>query len=382
MIRHATTRLATLAMLAVCVLLTGCADRAMMMSFQDITSEAQRHGWFYGRQYSSISIPGLIAAYEPGCLYSYNPRRGPMSATGITTGEDTLIITKTVDGSGDPATIHEIRLLMDQIKRQTFKVVKMRLEEIKKSFNDQAAEGEKPFAVVSTYQYEDIKSATNDLNALEARLAQKLSIPGVMIFHWSNANAASTSADVADTASTSASSKAASGGYVIIDGLRVSTLYVGEDIRRQWNNVKDIGFWRNWPQVTTMVAQTKNIAYATEMDLEQTFKAELEISPEKAQAIASDWRREVSLVLKTYAARYQHMANSGTIGQEKITIRKKNWNCPASSTQDTAMDGCLQGWATFYQVSTSLKALKKTMGGDHPDPSAAKTPDQQYAIAQ
>ncbi|WP_461210538.1 hypothetical protein [Desulfocurvus sp. DL9XJH121] len=359
-------RTKTILLLAVvAMLLAGCSHKAMVTSFQDITSESKRQGWFYGRQYSSVSIPGFNAAYEPGRLYSYNPARGPLTATGIAPGEQSLIISKTVQGSDDENAIIAIKTQLETVKQLTEEVVQARIDMLKNDINAKAGSGTTIFNNVDANAATAYSTKLGQLKAAETTLNNQVNKNGIMIFRWAYGTVADESTDVAEILKTNNEAGAQSSGYAIINGLRVSTLYVGTDILKQWNEVRDIGFWRAWPQIVTTVAQTRQIAYTSELDLEQVFAAELNLDYETVENVAANWKTELSVVIKTYAARFEKCANTGLIGKEVITQREVDWG-QRQTTQETALPAHLQEWSTFYQTSTSLKALKKTMGGDHP----------------
>jgi len=356
----------TLGIALIALVLSGCADRVMVTSFQDITSESKRQGWFYGRQYSSISIPGFISAFEPGTLYSYNPTRGPLTATGVAWGKESLIVSKTIDSGAAQGTVGTIKKKLEEIKSKTTEVVQLRLDMLKQSLNDTVTTGTKPFVIGTTDPATAYQKALGELEALESQLADMVSANGVMIFRWAHGDESKAEAKVSEIASAGGGSSKAGAGYAILNGLRVSTLYVGEDILQQWNDVEDIGFWRSWTQIVTQVAQAKEIAYTTELNLESTFQAELKLDAETVKNIAENWQQEVSVVLSAFSARFQRTANAGVVGNEVITWRKVDWKSPDVSFDPVKLPAHQQGWTTFFQVSTSLKALKKTMGGDQP----------------
>lgn len=362
------------------VALSGCAERYMVTSFQDITSESKRQGWFYGRQYSSISIPGFISAYEPGLLYSYNPARGPLTATGIAVNHESYIVSKTIpavqsDDTAGLTVAGQVKLKLDAIKTQTLKVVRLRMEELKSRLNDTVPDDEtKPFVVDDTITRTDYNDALEALETLEEDLAAMVSENGIMIFRWAYGSEKSAQAKVSEAASTSASSAEAGAGYAIINGLRVSTLYMGSDLLSQWNHADDIGFWRNWLQIVTQVAQAREIAYSTELNLEKTFQADLELSYDTAQKIAKNWKKELTLIMKMFSARFEQTANTGVLGKARITWQKVKWHTPPNGVSFVAspLPRHQQNWITFYQTSTSLKALKKALGSNQPSPPATR----------
>ena len=433
------------------LLLAGCSTRATMMSsFQDITSESQVLGCPVAkdRQYSALSVPGLIAASAPGFLYSFNPRRGPTTAIGISGDGTTYVVTKTIPALANNATIvseikecledikfftaQEVRALMSQAREKleermavTNKTLLDSLTEFAKttanaskdasgvtaeevveealqSSEDSQAEQAQE-AVAATNSTQELADIRTKLAAKEKTLAKLLSKPGILIFRWTSTDAQSGSTMVSKIAGHTQDSSKTIEGYAVVNGLRIASLYVGADIKGMWPMAHDLGFFRDWTQVTTMVAQAKEIAYISELSYEYLTQIQADLNMERLGKIAADWKNLLQISLAASLARVGMMSNTGYIAGstiERYTLADlKTWeyapaapsakakakpggwflegqapeNKPKTDELLKQMQELLEGdkgkrravpypydgWTTFYQVNTSLDTLKK-----------------------
>lgn len=408
---------AALACLAV-LLLTGCPSKTMMSSFQDITSDADILGsWAdVDRQYSSLSVAGLIASPAPGFLHNYSMMRGPMGVVGMTGGDTSYVVTRTILPATGAPDITQIKKLMEEIKFLSVQVVKLRMDEALVDLKTMEADTEEKLqssidkikealdakieavaeddqqaldletvkeeraADIATAQQADetaraalkkeltdatnatiddlkvklskaaaliaslhkgneeaeklakelkydgtpttVTSAEAQLAAKELELAALVSQPGILIFRWTAENTSKASTTLAGIAGGSGQSKKGVSGYAIVSGLRTATLYLGSDIHGLWTNVNNIGEIRRWPQVTTMVAQAKKIAYVTELNYEVLRELQADLDAERLSKIAADWKAMLKLSLRASMARVGQLSNTGFMGDMTMAVHR------------------------------------------------------------
>lgn len=392
------------------LLLGACAERSMMSSFQDITSDSQRLGFFmsHDRQFSGVSLTGFIASPAPGFLYAHSPARGPMAAVGITGGDKSYIVTKTVESSLSDTEFKQIKQTMEDIKLLSMQLVQLRMDKAMESLEDLQGEIDKSLADSFKELFDDLKEdvqksldtdpveqlradAKADLDAAqksdeaeralleqsikdakaeianarlaelapireaiarlhpddkgardlaaakdqpaatietveaqlalkEKRLAEMVSTPGVLIFRWAAQNVSDASANLAGIMGGGGQSEKTLGGYAIVSGLRMATLYIGSDIHEMWKNAVHKPEVTSKPMVTTMVAQARRIAYVSELNLQQLFAMKAELDAERLGKIAADWQTMLKLTLAVSMARVAQMSNTGVIGDMVVTV--------------------------------------------------------------
>ena len=392
------------------LLLGACAERSMMSSFQDITSDSQRLGFFmsHDRQFSGVSLTGFIASPAPGFLYAHSPARGPMAAVGITGGGKSYIVTKTVESSLNDAEFKQIKQTMEDIKLLSMQLVQLRMDKamesleslqgeidksladsfkelfddlkkdvqksldtdpvkqlradakadldaaqknneaerslLEKSIGDAKAEitnarlaelapireaiarlhpddkGAKDLAAAKDQPAATIETVEAQLALKEKRLAELVSTPGVLIFRWAAQNVSDASANLAGIMGGGGQSEKTLGGYAIVSGLRMATLYIGSDIHEMWKNAVHKPEVTSKPMVTTMVAQARRIAYVSELNLQQLFAMKAELDAERLGKIAANWQTMLKLTLAASMARVAQMSNTGVIGDMVVTV--------------------------------------------------------------
>ena len=474
------------------LMLGACAERSMMSSFQDITSDSQRLGFFMSndRQYSGVSLTGFIASPAPGFLYAHSPARGPMAAVGLTGGKKSYIVTKTVDTTLSDTDFQEIKQTMEDIKRLSMQLVQLRMDtalgdlkklqneidknlvdsikEMLKSIKDEDADPVKQLradvkadldaaqqgdkaerdalaqsikdvkaeitnereaelspireAIIMMHPKDaaakglkaaenkpaaDIKTVEAQLGVKERRLAELVSTPGVLIFRWAAQNVSNASTNLAGIMGAGGQNDKTLGGYAIVSGLRMATMYIGSDVHTMWANAVHKPEVTSKPMVTTMVAQARRIAYVSELNLQQLFAMKAELDAERLGQIAANWQTMLKLTLATSMARVAQMSNTGVIGDMVVTVHSlaalhsqaRNDDPKVAQADDGFMKGVreasliklmnneldalgmkekvdalrdppalapfpLDNWTTFYHVSTDLKTLRSMVHKD------------------
>ena len=255
------------------------------------------------------------------------------------------------------------------------------------------AAGNKPAATIETVEAQ--------LGVKERRLAELVSTPGVLIFRWAAQNVSKASTNLAGVMGAGGQNDKTLGGYAIVSGLRMATLYIGSDVHTMWSNAVHKPEVTSKPMVTTMVAQARRIAYVSELNLQQLFAIKAELNAERLGKIAANWQTMVNLTLAASMARVAQLSNTGVIGDMVVTVHSlaalhsqaRNDDQKASEAEDEFMKGVrkasliklinselealgvkaeidalkdpqapapfpFDNWTTFYHVSTDLKTLR------------------------
>ncbi|WP_035250928.1 hypothetical protein [Desulfocurvus vexinensis] len=356
---------ATLAasLLGLALLLAACQPASTITTLHGVTTESNALGprfsrVFWGTQWESVSLLGLLPARQPGALHCYNPRHGPNAAIGVSQGQS-YILTRTV---GDDVTLEEVLALRDallQAQDSALDAARARLGALRTALTARGAaqaDGASPQAApgaLAEQATQGARKADRQLDQAERDVRMALRRPGLLVVRWSMARESEHGASVGEAASVSGGSGATRSGLAVLGGIRVSRLYLGDDILGQWSGVRNIGAFTHWPQVTTLLIQARHVAFLSDVGMERVFRAELEIDARDAALAATDWKALASLELAAYRARVENLGGMGLLGDGgSVTLAPPPW---ATQGAGTAPDD----WHTLYQVTTPLKALRE-----------------------
>jgi len=364
------------ALLGAALLLGGCQPASTITTLHGMTTESNALGpkfsrLFWGTQWESVSLLGLLPARQPGALFCYNPRHGPNAAIGVSEG-DSYILTRTM---GADVTLEEVVALRDallQAQDSALNATRARLEALRttltaqgaaeattddpadtKSQTEESATPSTQDSALAEQAAQGARKADRQLDQAERDVRTALRKSGLIVVRWSMARESEHSASGGGAASLSGGSGAARSGLAVLGGIRVSRLYVGKDILQHWSGVRNIGAFTHWPQVTTLLIQARHVAFLSDVSMERVFRAELEINAQSAALAATDWKALANLELAAYRARVENLGGMGLLGNGgAVTLAPPPWADQRAGTTP-------EDWHTLYQVITPLKALRE-----------------------
>ena len=362
--------------LGLALLLAGCQPASTITTLHGMTTESNALGprfsrVFWGTQWESVSLLGLLPARQPGALHCYNPRHGPNAAIGVSQGPS-YILTRTVGGD---VTLEEVLALRNALlltQDKALDATRARLEALRTALTARGAaetttgeptgeESQRETTAAQSAQdsalaeqaAQGARRADRQLDEAERDVRTALRRSGLLVVRWSMTRESEHGASVGEAASVSGGSGATRSGLAVLGGIRVSRLYLGDDILDQWSGVRNIGAFTHWPQVTTLLIQARHVAFLSDVGMERVFRAELEVDARDAALAATDWKALASLDLAAYRARVENLGGMGLLGDGgSVTLAPPPWaDQGAGSTPDD--------WHTLYQVTTPLKALRE-----------------------
>lgn len=369
------------ALLGAALFLAACQPASTISTLHGVTTESNALGpkftrLFWGSQWESVSLLGLLPAREPGVLHSYNPRRGPNSAIGVSEG-DSYFLTRTV---GADVTLDEVLALRDallQAQDSAANATRARLEALRTALDARAAGGspaaatqaeaaagedapQAQTATVADKAAREAKKAESQFTTAEQAVRQALKKPGLLVVRWSVAQESEYNASSGERASLSGGSGAGRSGLAVLGGIRVARLYVGKDIGAHWTGLRNIGAFTTWPQVTTLLIQARHVAFLSDVSMESYFKAEVAVDAQTVAQAAADWKTLAELELAAYRARVANLGGMGLLGAGGSLTRAP---APWAGADPSRLEPCPQeadaDWHTLYQVTTPLKALRE-----------------------
>jgi hypothetical protein len=390
------------ALLGAALLLAACQPASTISTLHGVTTESNALGpkfstLFWGTQWESVSLLGLLPAREPGSLHCYNPRRGPNSAIGMAKDES-FYLTRTV---GQDVTLEEVLALRDallQAQDSALDATRARLEALRMALAARnapgAAEAQTPpqattapatpatgqaatpatgqaatpaagqepreqAAPLAGQAAQAAREAESRFGEAERNVRAALKTPGLLVVRWSVAQESEYDASAGERASLSGGAGSGRSGLAVIGGVRVSRLYLGSDVHSHWADVRNIGTVTAWPQVTTLLIQARHVAFLSDVSSEDFFRATLEVDAQTVARAAADWKALASLELAAYRARVANLGGMGLLGAGGTQARTPvTWEPSAPSQDPPCPEATADQWHTIYQVTAPLKALR------------------------
>jgi hypothetical protein len=189
--------------------------------------------------------------------------------------------------------------------------------------------------VEKTTQKQALEKRINDLNAAKTEVDKELAVslqtyrdtvaknPGLIVTRWTVKKSSGGSAKT-NLFDTSVSKSETTSGYLVLGGVRVASLYLGDDFRSYVKIIEpherrlfdQLGF-------TTYLIQTKSLAYTNALDLQQSFAAALSV---KISSLA-DWNTLVSemdkITIGAYFDTAMNLDNTGSATEATWYVRER-----------------------------------------------------------
>src|SRR5690349_15717928 len=237
---------AKIAVWTVALWCAGCANhnRAIIRSFEDITSGKHKEGWRFS-QVHAASVTGLLPFESVGESYFFSDKRGVLTGVGISDvqennarGESTITY-KLVREYASEATVADLISARDGIADST-------------AWSIKALRAQRAYWLALTNQSaladelkKEYESAEKKADAAWKQVQTAIGKKNVLLFRWDASSSRSGLLKAASFFSLGGTKDTAQQGYGLVAGLRTSTLHVGTDLLEQL--AKDI--MRLTPQV-------------------------------------------------------------------------------------------------------------------------------------
>jgi hypothetical protein len=147
--------------------------------------------------------------------------------------------------------------------------------------------------------------------------------PGLIVARWTVRNAAGASAKTG-IFDVSGSKSDTTSGYLILGGLRVSSLYFGDDLRSYVRIVEKVDA-KLFDQfgITTYLIQTRALAYTNALDLQKALSASLSASIKSLGSIEDLLTAMDKITLSGYITTAMNLDNTGSMNNATWYVRPR-----------------------------------------------------------
>jgi hypothetical protein len=145
-------------------------------------------------------------------------------------------------------------------------------------------------------------------------------------------------------------------GYVLLNGVRISTLLLGTDI-----HYTSYPTTLNWDRpVVTTLWQTKSAVAIADLEVERKLEATLEASYEQLKHLDDTLKDLEKIEIEATFRSLQKLTNNSWINAPTIDVENLDWS---SISSGLAADGGDGNWATFYAILSNHSDLKENANG-------------------
>ena len=340
-------------LLASLVALTaGCASpRSLVDSFEVLTNETKRDGILKVPQSLIASINGMLPHADTGLSFYRKHSRTAATAIGISSDQSfrvVSVIPGTTDAVCDAkkkedstATVIAVRKSILKTRKAAIKAIGARMKVLEARANP--ASTVEQLADLSDKANTADEEFTEQLNKAVGAVKNS----GVIVARWDSSQRSSAQGSADSLLSLGIEKGQRLSGFVILDGLRHSTLFIGPDIWRYDPPVNDdwqlfelrfpyvFSLWRT-PFIgryvkkdvglVTHLVQTKALAYLQDVNLEQSLRASLEGSPEDLKRLDRAILEAEKIKIAALLNRVESLSNIGLIEGIKRSVEPIFWD--------------------------------------------------------
>lgn len=373
--------------IAVMVLIaaTGCqpvASRPISTSLQDLLVESTPIKGPILEHHEVFSIAGLLPMPDVGVFYHYPVHQRfpfwgrtipPSAAIGINRSKScrlTGTIGETVSCSDVDAIVDKIVDVQTKARVAAQLIVKKAVIEASLAKIDRRLEAKPEDAALRTRkstiesQASDMQTKINDAEAAVDRATDALrtvltSKTGVVVAEWTVKRQKQGNVQAGGLATLSGSRDEERSGFVVLGGVRIQHLYLGDDIKDLFLNLQEEDRRAvTAAGLTTYLLQAKCLRYVNDFDLQSIIRAEFEFSREELGAIDDLLEKLDKIRIAALVAAVSQLHNQGSLGGMK-------WACDEVKLGRDLHDrfagdaGGVDGWMTVQAMVTSGDRLFK-----------------------
>jgi hypothetical protein len=329
---------------------TGCASNTgLITSLEDLSTESRREGFVKVPQYRVVSVPGLLPFADVGGLYFYKAKRQPASAIGLSPGQSFILVNEYASQC-DNACLVSIRDALSELRANAFDLIRKKIELSRQLIADQTISANTGQHTGDNTQ--DYNNMRNNFNKSYESVVKRLNKNGVMIYRWSTSSQTGGTLRLVSLFGASGSSSTQYNGYALISGLRMATLFVGNDIEKAWPQLNKKSRYHNRFELTTFVMQAKHIMYSAEADLESLIQADLKASYDQLSKLPETVKALDKIEINAVIAKLSNLSNMGIMGNSTRETLPIVWTQPGLEKRLRLKD-----WSTFYSVESDLTDL-------------------------
>jgi hypothetical protein len=335
--------------------LFGCSTTGgQITSFEDLTTESKKEGFWKIPQYRVISIPGLLPFASVGGVHFYKAKRKPSSAIGLSYSASSYVIETTIESTCDEECMVDVRDKILDVKNAASNLIEDKINLTLLRAN-QAGSGAEDAEKHKLHEMLDsatdkYQTARTDLDEKHREAVKSIRNNGVIVFRWNTNTKKSGWFGLGNILGGSKEKDETQSGFGLISGLKVSTLYVGDDIKTDWELLNTKSRYSNRFEVTTYAMQVQRIMYMSEQDLSSSLSANLKASYSQLANISDTIKNLDNIQIQAALSKVSNLSNIGVIGNSVRTSVDVDWK---TLNQKSKLD-THNGLHTFFAVKSDL----------------------------
>jgi hypothetical protein len=342
-----------------------------LMAYPFKTDNGMGRTW---NQSSIISISGQLPFPDVGHAYYWFTGSSPLSSVPVTADGNTYCLTAEVsDATGNP--LKKAAMYLDNFQSLSLQAALL------------AAAASSP-TNISNPSFSAASGGTNISQLMtqvfiaRSNLLDSISNPGIIVARWTHKSETSGDIKAADYGSISAKSEQTRSGYVLMNGLRIRTLYPGSDINDYYTNLMLHAGIKNRKNVgvVTYLEETKELSYAQDYEQLTALAATLDLSKviktlttNSADQNALKALMELNVMLEVYRTTITQLGVYGNLSH--IQWKRTDFKDLKEIDSNDYLANGAQGWIPVYAVLTAPVGLKqKTKESRDPIDNPPKLP--------
>lgn len=318
------------------------------------------------KQNAIHSLSGMLNIPKLGFTYFNTEDRNPLYLVGYSS-DKSFYITQTMQNKDiDEKVLKDLRDELIGLRELSYTLIKEKLNKIEISPNDKKL-------ILDNFDTTSFDKKYNEIS-------KKLEHHGVFVAYWDGTSKEEKNDEgsiLSFQALAKKSNNTNDSGFMILSGLKFSTLYVSDDVIDEWKkiatNIKEVS--KTYPRIVTTTIQAKDIYYFTQESLEMELNELIDIKVSKlANALPSLSRDDITkLLLSSISYEYTKLTNKlKNINSMGITSKMQKEVYPLFYT-DAKLENIkefINGknawdkddsslWQTIYSVDTDIFEIKK-----------------------
>ncbi|MEO5345150.1 MAG: hypothetical protein H7834_02080 [Magnetococcus sp. YQC-9] len=349
------------------LLLSGCTTelpKSMVTSFDDVTSESDMKGANSKfTQTRSIALNGLMPTLFPGdlCYNKISRTADSMVCIAPKNARGSFYRVRTINGGSSEITESDVTNLRNAIAAATQEAEK--LLQAKLNLVTYKVSTAQPDPGVLSSMSGTVIQANNDYHRAINNIYDKLNKPGLNVFYWDAQTDNSFRIGLGTLMGLSSEEMKHRSGFAVVGGLRVSHLFVGNDV---WDDAwpaldKTKLEGSQYSSVPTTIYQAKYATYFSDMEGLSSLQARFAATIGQLAKIAANpsvelatMELDIGIVLsKMYA-----VGNAAMLGNSRVENKDLIWGSTLLEMNKPCGSDNPQCWQTFYTVGTQLKDLR------------------------
>ncbi len=399
-----------------CACLLSCAgQQTIITSLEDLTSETERQGLSDVNQNRILSITGLLPQVQVGSIYHYKKGRSPSTAIGISRGPSFYVESK-IEGPKDSAAIDKVREKILKVRIAAGRALRKKITASKaQALVLEAEQDDSDLSTLDSLiasleqadrEYESARESFDDaLNDASLEIKDA----GVLVVRWDSTRGKEGGISFGSLFGSDASSESKTSGFAILSGLRLTTLFVGQDIwdvdpniERTWWFYGDHFPWvLDWKfpfighrtirnvRLTTHVFQTRRVVYLQDMDFSEEFELAVKGSYQDFSRLSDTLEELDSIEINYIESRMASLSNMGVVGETQrrvypagfgvpdlkslaghdgvdpylnlacLQITGRSFDAQIKRNETSRLAPTMDEWQTIYTVDTDFEALRE-----------------------